>query len=100
MPFLLFNDACGERLRPGPLQHRAWTVPALRLTPHDKKHPRQPAFAKYFVEHVDGRKRLSKQEHDNTGDSLVALDAEKLAERDSNRLVVEETDEYFLDHRQ
>src|SRR6516164_11594948 len=67
----------------------------------DKKHARQPPFAKRLAEHADGAVRDQHQQHDDiAGEGLVELGAGEFAERGGDRLVVEQADDDFLDDGQ
>jgi hypothetical protein len=76
-------------------------LPPRHRLPLDKEHPRQPAFAERLGEHAEGEIRNEHQQHDEVaGECFLQPGAKKLAKRSSDRPVVEQADDGFLDDSQ
>src|SRR4249920_1987370 len=69
--------------------------------PLDKEHPRQPAFAERLAEDAEGEIRNEHQQHDEiAGECFLQPDASELAKRSSDRPMVKQADDGFLDDGQ
>ena len=74
-------------------------LPPLPELPLDEEHPFQPAFAKRLAEDAESEKRNEHQQHnDKAGDGFLQPRTDELAQRGSNRPVMEQADNGFLDN--